>query len=191
MNFSAVVLAGGESRRMGRDKALIHRAGQTLLAHQIQILSAAGAAEIFISHRPPQVYEGYGLPLISDAKPGMGPLAGVAAAFSQAKYPLLAVLAVDLPAMTAAYFKKLSQACLPGKGVVPRGAAGYEPLAAIYPQDALALALACLKGQDRSMRHFVQSCARQGLVSEIPILREEASWFANWNCPADVGDDHP
>src|ERR1035438_9547728 len=51
MNFSAVILAGGKSSRMGRDKAWLEVGRQTLLARQIQLAQAAGATEIFVSGR--------------------------------------------------------------------------------------------------------------------------------------------
>ncbi|HEY5345385.1 MAG TPA: NTP transferase domain-containing protein, partial [Verrucomicrobiae bacterium] len=51
MNFSAVILAGGKSSRMGRDKAFLEIGGTTLLARQIGLARELGAAEIFISGR--------------------------------------------------------------------------------------------------------------------------------------------
>ncbi len=51
MNFSAVILAGGQSRRMGRDKAWLKRDGKTLLERQVELVRFLGVTEIFISGR--------------------------------------------------------------------------------------------------------------------------------------------
>src|SRR6266566_3753822 len=59
MNFSAVILAGGKSSRMGRDKAFIKVGGQPLLARQIQLAQTVGAKEIFISGREDVDYSNF------------------------------------------------------------------------------------------------------------------------------------
>ena len=60
MNFSAVILAGGKSSRMGRDKAWLEFRGHTLLARQIGIARETGAAEIMVSGRAGGDYSAFG-----------------------------------------------------------------------------------------------------------------------------------
>ncbi len=70
------ILAGGQSRRMGRDKALVSWHGQPLLAHMVATARAAGAAEVVISGDPAK-YAAFG-PCVPDQWLGCGPLGGIA-----------------------------------------------------------------------------------------------------------------
>ena len=88
-----VVLAGGRSQRMGRDKALLEYRGVSLLAHQVGMLSAV-CEQVVVSGDYP------GFDCVPDADSGTGPLAGqLAAAYRFQNSPLL-FLAIDMPAMT-------------------------------------------------------------------------------------------
>jgi molybdopterin-guanine dinucleotide biosynthesis protein A len=94
------VLAGGQSSRMGTDKALVELGGQTLVERAIGILSAAGLP-VFIAGAPPGVrlqLESYA-PVIPDTEPGLGPLAGICAALRSTRAPLAVFLPVDVPLM--------------------------------------------------------------------------------------------
>lgn len=106
--FSALLLAGGRSTRMGRDKALLPHpvSGLPLLAHQAALLrSLPGCAELLLSAPADRGYalDGplAGARLVADAAPDCGPLAGLAAGLSAATQPRLLVLAVDLPFVAA------------------------------------------------------------------------------------------
>src|SRR5579862_376258 len=97
MNLSAVILAGGQSSRMGRDKARLEIGGWPLLARQIQLLRKVGVEEIFVSGRPDQDYAEFGCPVLSDRFAEAGPLAGIERALAEASLPWLLVVAVDMP----------------------------------------------------------------------------------------------
>src|SRR5262245_39904348 len=102
MTFSAVLLSAGHSTRMGRDKALLELDGVPLWERQRALLAAVGAAEIFLSARPEQVWvrdaRGF-TAVVHDTLPNCGPIAGITAALERASHPHLAVLAIDLPRM--------------------------------------------------------------------------------------------
>src|SRR5882672_7158894 len=108
MKFSAVILAGGKSARMGCDKAFVELDGHTLLARQIQLVRAAGAMEVFISGQPGVNYSEFGCPVLTDRFHDAGPLAGIHSALAATDSLLLLVLAVDLPGMTADFLQKLA-----------------------------------------------------------------------------------
>src|SRR5215469_13467268 len=59
MNFDAVILAGGKSSRMNRDKAFLNIDGRTLLARQIELARQAGAKNIFVSGRSGKDYSSF------------------------------------------------------------------------------------------------------------------------------------
>src|SRR5690349_20728578 len=113
LKFSGAVLAGGESQRMGRDKALLQIDGETLLARQVRLLKAAGASEVIISQHPKRPRPISQLPtdvrLVWDTGSfeDCGPIAGISAVLQGAEFPLIAVVAVDLPFVTAAWWNRL------------------------------------------------------------------------------------
>ena len=185
MNFSAVILAGGKSSRMGCDKAFLEIGGQTLLARQIQLVRAAGAAEVFISGRAGVDYPAFGGRVLTDHFPDAGPLAGIQRALEAMTAPLLLVLAVDLPGMTADFLRMLAVGCPENCGAVPRVNGNLEPLAAIYPQAARPLAAALLVEKNFAVKHFAARCERAGLVAFVEWPETAASFFRNWNSPSD------
>src|SRR5262245_60126217 len=100
LDFTAVLLAGGKSSRMGQDKAELMIDGEPLWRRQVAILQAAGANEILISGRLDGPYADSGLPIIEDAESEMGPIGGIATTIAMARHPLALVLAIDLPRMS-------------------------------------------------------------------------------------------
>ena len=186
--FTAVLLAGGKSTRMGRDKAgvLIH--GQPLWQRQLTTLRAVHPHELFISGKPDGPYAGAGVEILADNFPGLGPLAGLEAALRRARHPLVLVLAIDLPAMTSDFLSSLvRQAAASGTGCVPREDRWFEPLAAVYPRTCLPLAESCLRGADHSMQRFVRLALEGGLVGSRDLHSSERALFKNLNQPGDLG----
>jgi len=183
MRFSAVILAGGQSSRMQRDKAFLPCRGTTLLARQVGLVRELAPAEIFISGRDGTDYGALGLPVLLDRFTDLGPLAGVERALGEAQSPLLLVLAVDLPDMTADFLRGLAARCRAGSGVVPRARQGLEPLAAFYPKTMQPIATAMLQEGRAAMTEFVRRGVQDGLVGEWACPPADEAWFRNWNDP--------
>ena len=189
MPLTAVLLAGGRSSRMGRDKAEIHLPdGRPLWRRQLEdVLRPLGPVEIFLSGPARE-----GLPadvrVLPDAVPGLGPLSGLATALGEAVTPLVAVLAVDLPGMSARFFReRLLPACTPERGAVGIGANGFfEPLAAVYPSAAHRLVVEHLWGTDRSMQNLVRAAVAMELVTPVELHSDDMTRFINWNRPEDL-----
>ncbi len=184
--FSAVLLAAGRSARLGRDKALLEVDGEPLWRRQRDVLARAGAAEILLSARPEQawVHGAAGFTgLLHDAFPSCGPLAGLTAGLERAAQPHLAVLAIDLPAMTPGWFGGLFAGCLPGVGMVGRRGDFFEPLAAVYPQAMKWLAWEALARGELSLQELLAAAVAHGLMRVREITPAEEPWFENWNEP--------
>lgn len=186
MKFSAVILAGGASRRMGRDKAAIAVRGLSLLARAVATVRRAGVSEIFISGREGGNYAAVDCPVLFDAKPGCGPLGGIERALSVMSSPLLLVLAVDLPKMTATFLRKLLAVCDANMGVVPKWRGELEPLAALYPKRCHALVLAALREDRLAARDFAEACLHAKAVRTFPVTATDRVRFANCNSPGDL-----
>jgi molybdenum cofactor guanylyltransferase len=96
-----VVLAGGLSSRMGRDKAMLNWHGRPLIEHQIAVLQAAGADDVHVSGNRP-AYQGIADP-IAHAGP-LGGVAGIAAACADGE---LLIVPVDMPRLQPALLRRL------------------------------------------------------------------------------------
>ncbi len=186
MNLSAVILAGGESTRMGRDKAWVERQGQPLIACALSTIRASGIEEIYISGRAGTDYSTLHYPVLLDREAGSGPLAGIERALETTTAPLMLVLAVDLPHMTAAFLQELVGRCDRLTGIVPMLKGQLEPLAAIYPKRCHFIARDCLLRCRLAAKDFAKACLRERAVKTIAVRSKDAACFKNWNSPADV-----
>lgn len=188
MKLSAVILAGGESRRMGRDKAWLEKDGVPLIVRAVATVRGAGVEEVFISGRPGMDYSVLGLPVLYDRQAGLGPLGGIERGLHESKSPLLLVLAVDLAQMTPDCLKALAGRCDDLTGAVPRLKGRLEPLAAIYPRRCHAIASSLLLQSHLAAREFAEACHRECAVTFVPVpfASGSATCFANWNSPSDL-----
>lgn len=186
MNFSAVILAGGRSTRMGRDKAWLEVDGQTLLARQIELVKEAGAGEVFISGRADADYGAFGCRVLTDTFQNAGPLAGIERALTKSATPLLLVLAVDLPTMSREVMQRLAAETSQHCGVVPTVNGQLEPLAAFYPRIAHAPAVEQLERGRFAVKDFAGHCVQSGLARVVELPASLAVQFTNLNAPADL-----
>ena len=169
-SVTGFVLAGGESSRMGQDKAFMQLGGRTLLAHALERLqAAAGNAWIVGSAKK---FAAFGA-VVEDLYPGRGPLAGIQAALTGSQTELNLITGVDMPFLDLDFLKYLiararaSQAVV----VVPRAGGRLQPLCAIYRKDFAGVAKRSL----RAGKNKVDS-----LFSEVQTLVIEPSeWERN------------
>jgi molybdopterin-guanine dinucleotide biosynthesis protein A len=94
--WTLVIQAGGESRRMGEDKALKEFRGESLVQRLVKRLKPLGK-EIILIVRHPAEYAFLGLPIYTDIRPGVGALGGLYTALSVADTPFVAMIACDMP----------------------------------------------------------------------------------------------
>jgi molybdopterin-guanine dinucleotide biosynthesis protein A len=186
-SLSAVLLAGGKSERMGRDKALLPmpHSDELLWHRQLRILGELCAERIYWSG-PPRPGIPKGVSLVPDTVTSAGPLAGVGACLRVIATDLLVVLAVDLPRMDASYLAKLTRRCTPTRGAVPKRGEDFEPLAAVYPAVLRELAEDRLHQGRYAMHDFVREAIRRELIDAIPVAARDAAKFANVNSPEDL-----
>ena len=186
--LSAILLAAGHSTRMGREKALLEVEGRPLWQRQRDVLHEAGAAELFLSMRPEQLWTRHAAgftALVQDAFPNSGPLAGLTAGLERASHGHLAVLAIDLPRMTAEWFTARRAECAPGVGVVGRRGDFFEPLAAIYPREVMPLVWEKIACGENSLQGLLTEAVARRLMRVHEIASVEAPRFENWNEPRD------
>ena len=186
MNLTAVLLAGGESRRMGKDKATVLFRGKPLWQIQLQLLRKLEPAEIFVSARTDPCWRPADVQFVADDPPSRGPLSGLAASLARMRSAYLLALAIDMPFMSENYLRYLCDHIEPGTGVVPTIDNRAEPLAAIYPREADADFRSALVGPDFSLQSVVRHLVEAGKLREVRVKEQEKTLFLNVNEKADL-----
>jgi molybdenum cofactor guanylyltransferase len=185
--LSAVLLAGGESRRMGDDKATLYYRDQPLWQRQLEILRRLVPHEILVSARRDPIWRPPEVGFVADEPPSRGPLSGLAAAMATMSGTHLLALAIDMPLISPGYLGELWRLAQPGKGVLPRINSQPEPLAAIYPREALSqIDCALQTNSDFSMRNVAEKLVAAGYLRLTEVDEAQETFFRNLNRPADV-----
>ena len=150
----AIILAGGKSRRMGTDKALLTLDGETLLARTVRVLRESGCTQIAVVGRETSLENVTFLP---DEHPGEGPLAALATALAQTENPVL-VVPCDLPRLSVQAIRWLSDQ-EPGEfGVITTTPDGrHQPLFARYSPALLPTLRTALANGERSFKPLLNS----------------------------------
>jgi molybdopterin-guanine dinucleotide biosynthesis protein A len=98
----------------------------------------------------------------------------------------LLALAIDMPFMTEKYLTFLCSQIEPRRGVIAKIEDRFEPLAAIYPLEALTNFRSALTGTDFSMQTVASRLAAEGTLRVIPVTLQERRLFRNLNAPVDM-----
>jgi molybdopterin-guanine dinucleotide biosynthesis protein A len=185
----AIILAGGQSRRMGQNKALLRLTpdGPRLIE---RVIAAARpiTATIVISTNTPALYSWLGLPCVADAQPGMGPLAGLAAGLAAVPTEYAFLLGCDMPFVVTAVLRALLGVAAGAQAVVPRNAADRpEPLCAVYRRDCLPTIQSCLANGDVKMTAWLDRVnTRYVPASALLPFDPKLQSFRNVNTPEDL-----
>jgi len=148
---SAVVLAGGDSRRMGRDKSLLPIAGKPMIAHIVDRLRGL-FDDIVIGGGRPGDYDFLGLEVVPDFAPGQGPLMGIASALPRMKNDLGFVIACDMPDFELGFISRMASKAERYDLVLPVNSRGeFEPAFAYYRRSVAETARAVLAEGGRSI----------------------------------------
>jgi len=185
LSLTAVLLAGGESRRMGRDKATIELRGQPLWRRQLEVLREVGPEKIFVSARTKPSWLPRDAELLLDDPPSRGPLSGLTKASTAMRTSHLLALAVDMPFMRSEQLAVLCELAAEGRGVVPVIRERAEPLAAIYPAEAAVDFATALGGTDFSLRRIIQKLAADKKVTLFAVPTEDEHLYRSVNEPDD------
>ena len=179
-----VILAGGASRRMGRDKALLPCGSTTLLQYLIGKYASLGPVAVSVNQAGKFPFSGAAE--LVDRYPDCGPMNGLLAAFEETDAAEVLLTAVDLPAGSAALALRLSE--LRGEAdacVLRRGKKGVEPLFAVYGRGCGTAARDCLAAGKKSMFDlFERVRTRYVLPEELPEFDLDRL-LVNLNTPED------
>lgn len=189
--LSLVIQAGGESLRMGQNKALLPFRGQPLVQRLIERLGPA-AEETIITTNQSEAFAGFGVRLAGDLLPGLGALSGLYTALYSAGCPLVAVVACDMPFASPLLLAHQAELLNDPAwaAVVPRSDQGLEPFHAVYRRETcLPLVEAALQAEKRRVDAWFASAKIYFLLPEEARLYDpDGRAFINVNTPAEFAE---
>jgi len=179
------VLAGGQSSRMGQDKAFMDFGGQTLLDRALTVMGDVCDRVAIVGD--PARFANYES-VVADIFSGCGPLAGIQAALAHSTGELNLLLAVDMPFVSAELLAFLFTKAENTDAVVtvPRTARGLQPLCAVYRRDFCTIAEQALRaGKYKVDGAFAGVAVRTIDEQELAAAGFSARSFFNVNTPQD------
>ena len=174
-SVAAVILAGGHSRRMQREKSLLPVNGR-LMIEAIIAQIAPHVDEIIISTTKKDKFAFLKRPMVEDEKPGQGPLLAILSALRFSGHTVNFFLACDIPFIHIPFMKKILSLSSRHDIVVPRYRDGkFEPLFAAYSRRIIPAIEKQVAGGDRKIANLFPLCRTK------TVAMDEQKWFRNLN----------
>jgi molybdopterin-guanine dinucleotide biosynthesis protein A len=186
---SGVILAGGASRRMGRNKALLELEGRPLIALIVERLRPV-VDEVIVVADDTACYAPFADRCVPDVYRGVGTLGGIHAGLEAARHELVLVVACDMPFLKREVLDWFVAAAGGDGGreadlVILKHEAGVEPLHAVYRKSCLPAIEATIRSGERcAFAFYDQIRVRYVAPAEIAALDPELESFRNVNTPA-------
>jgi molybdopterin-guanine dinucleotide biosynthesis protein A len=180
------ILAGGESSRMGRDKALLELDGAPLIVRVARLLGSVAGRPVIIG--APERLSQLGFDVVADDFPAAGPLGGIATALRASRAQWNLIVACDLPYLTKTWLEYLvarGQSSA-GDAVLPMNERGAEPLCAMYQTRCEPVIRAALERGTRKVTDGLAGLRVDNIEpAEWKAFDSEGFLFKNMNSPAD------
>ena len=184
--LTVCIQAGGESSRMGEDKALKSFLGRPLIQRVVDRLSPI-ADELIVTTNRPEKYAFLGLRLTPDLKPGRGALGGLYTAIASASHPQVAVVACDMPFASARFVEAAVRLQVREEAdvVIAKTEEGYEPFHAVYRRETCLPAIQSAIDSDlwKVIAWFPQVRVRVLAADELKQFDPDGLAFWNVNTP--------
>lgn len=169
-NITGIVLAGGRSTRMGRDKGFVEYNGKPFIAHIIESLKPLVNEIVIVSDN--EDYERFGHYRVNDHFKDMGPLAGLYSGLYHSKTEVNLVLSCDVPLVNEALLLKLIQEVTEQDDVVQIKSQGKtNPLIAIYKKRCMATCLSTLESGERRLHRCIDQLNSRNITVDQSLER--------------------
>lgn len=183
---SAAVLAGGESRRMGRDKAWLDLGDGVPLIQRALAAARAVTDDVFVVDRDTATAR-LGERTVPDRYGRSGALGALATALAAAARPLVCVIACDLPFASPALLRLLVDRAANADGAVPWISRRYEPLCAVYARSCLAAFEDAIRRGELAIHSALAGLnVRPVGEAELRTVDPALASFTNLNTPGDL-----
>lgn len=179
----AILLAGGQSRRMGRDKALLPF-GTEVLAERLYRMLSATCSEVVVVRDPARGFPVPDARLVADRHLDRGPMEAVATGLEALAADRALVVACDMPFVTPGVLARLMAVDPASPLVIPRTERGLEPLLAVYSRSVLPVLRRHLEAGERRLQQVLEHVPHRELpASALLDLDPDARCFWNLNHP--------
>jgi len=180
--LTVAIQAGGQSSRMGEDKALKPFLKRPLIQRVVDRLNPI-ADEIIVTTNRPEDYSFLNLRLFTDLKPGRGALGGLYTAIASASYPIVAVVACDMPFASATLIETASTLLVEEEAdvVIAKSDEGYEPLHAVYRRETCLPAIESAIGADQWKVIAWFPTVKVRVLTPEELKESDPSGLAFWN----------
>jgi molybdenum cofactor guanylyltransferase len=183
MQITGFILAGGQSSRMGTDKAMLQIDGKTLMERAIEICKPI-CHEILISSNNPK-HGNFGFTVVSDEIKNCGPMGGVYSCLNKSETDWNLMLSVDSVFVPNDFIKFLISKTGVVDAVVPIHKNGKEPLIALYHKNCLTVIQEKLDLKDYKLHHLLDSLHTR-FVDVDAWIKKYPEIFRNFNRPEDL-----
>jgi len=184
--IAGFILAGGESTRMGRDKALLELDGAALVVRTARLVETVSGTMTIVG--APESLGGLGFTVLADDWPGAGPLGGIATALHASNASWNLIVACDLPYLTKAWLEHIVARALASAAdaVLPMNERGAEPLCAMYQKKCEPVIRAALERGTRKVTDGLAGLRVEPIApSEWKAFDSDGLLFKNMNSPVD------
>lgn len=186
--MTGIILAGGESRRMGTDKAFLEIAGKPLIEHVLRVFLERFDQTIIVT-RAPERYAGLYAAVVRDALEISGPLTGIYTGLIYARTERVFVTACDMPYLNPRLIAYMEQQAGEFDAVVPMTEGRPEPLHAIYHRRILPHLKTLLdQGELKVSQVLDRLQVRRLSAEEIAQFDPQGRSFVNLNTPQEYRD---
>ena len=144
MEVTCAILAGGKSKRMGRDKALIPVGDRALLS-RVYAVAEEVFTDIFVLSNLHTHLDKVRGPIVKDVIPRQGPMIGIVSALLYARTTYVFVLACDMPFLRKEAIEYVLTAARGEDIVIPKTEKGFEPLHALYNRSCISPLLSAIE----------------------------------------------
>jgi len=181
--MTGIILAGGENRRMGRDKAFLVLDGIPLIEHVLRTLRGIFPQTIIVTNTP-SAYASYDTVVITDAVDKRGPLTGIYSGLLYSMDVYNFVVACDMPFLNPALITYMAGLGQNYDIIMPKVSGRVEPLHAIYSKGLLPLIETHLRRDERQIQGILNE-ARVRYVTDREVVRYDPGIrsFKNLNTP--------
>jgi molybdopterin-guanine dinucleotide biosynthesis protein A len=186
LTVSGIVLAGGQSSRLGTDKSFINVNGQSLIEHIVAKLTRLSDDVIIVTNSPDE-YDHLEARLVGDIYPGKGALGGIYSGLRAAANAYSLVVACDMPFLDPNLLRYMIILAREHDVVIPRIGGLPEPLHAIYSKNCLEpIDRLLARGDLKIIDFFSEVRVRYVEEGEVDIFDPQHLSFFNVNTPHDL-----
>lgn len=183
---TGIVLAGGKSKRFGKDKAFLNIKGTPLINRVISVMKQVFQKVILIANEPDK-YLKIGLPVFSDVIKDLGPIGGILTGILHMQTKAGFFVACDMPFLNPALIRYMVEIKNGFDVVIPKIGKNIEPLHAIYTKRCIPYIRRCIANKKYSIRSFFPYVSiRYVEKEEIVMYDPEIKFLININQPTDI-----